>query len=138
MCAAFEFKGTFRKPGHLVNGVHESKIVSHVWAGFARAEILPWWKRQGALLLDIPATRFAERSDLTHQLIWDEINPDLVLRGLLDLRTTNPLIKVVTRASTPAELERFQHPRMPVLQPPLFAIQNFEGYPTEPDLFKDC
>jgi hypothetical protein len=45
-----------------------------------------------------------------------------VIRGLLDHQTGQPLIKIVTRESTAEELQRFQHPRMPVLEPPLFGV----------------
>jgi hypothetical protein len=38
----------------------------------------------------------------------------------MDLRTSVPLIKVVTRASTEEELNFFEHPRMPLLETPLF------------------
>lgn len=120
MCATFQFKGKTYKPGQAVIGSGEQGLVRHVWAGFARSEILAWWKKKGAALIDIPAVRFAERSDVTGKLIWDDMEGGLVIRGLVDARTTLPLIKVVTRASTPEELDRFQHPRMPLLEAPLF------------------
>ena len=94
--------------------------VRHAWAGFARSEILAWWQRRGGVLIDLPAERFAERSEVTGKLIWDDLKEGLVIRGLVDTQTQQPLIKVVTRASTPAELDRFQHPRMPLLEGPLF------------------
>lgn len=121
MCAAFEFKGRTSRPGREVMGAGPNGPLRHVWAGFARHEILSWWQTKGALLIDVPATRFAERSEITGKLIWDDVTPGLVIRGLLDLQARNPLIKVVTRASRPEEFERFQHPRMPVLESPLFA-----------------
>jgi len=83
-------------------GSGERGIVRHAWAGFARSEILSWWQKRGAVLIDIPADRFAERSEVTGKLIWDEVADGLVIRGLVDIQTTQPLIKVVTRASTPA------------------------------------
>ena len=73
-------------------------------------------------MLDIPAERFAERSDMTGRLVWESIPGNLVLRGLLDIRGGNPLLEVVTRAASAEELERFQHPRMPLLEEPLFGI----------------
>ncbi len=139
MCAAFEFKGRISKPGRDVIGAGAHGPLRHAWAGFARHEILSWWERKGALLIDVPATRFAERSEITGKLIWDDVTPGLVLRGLLDLQTRNPLIKIVTRASSLEELERFQHPRMPVLESPLFAPvpESLLAAADEWDLFAD-
>jgi len=74
------------------------------------------------VMLDIPAERFAERSDMTGRLVWESLPGNLVIRGLLDIRGGNPLLKIVTRAAYAEELERFQHPRMPLLEEPLFGI----------------
>lgn len=136
MCATFQFRGKTYKPGTEVTGSGREGVVRRAWAGFARSEILAWWQRRGAELIDIPAARFAERSEITGKLIWDEVAAGLVIRGLVDIQTNQPLIKVVTRASTPQEFERFQHPRMPLLEEPLFAPVP-EGLiaPGEPDLF---
>jgi len=120
MCASFEFMKRVYRPGKKMTAVAKTGLVQHVWAGFAREEILDWWQRKGGVLLDIYADRFAERSDVTEKLIWDDVPGGLVIRGLLDTQADTPLIKVVTRASTHEELERFQHPRMPVLEEPLY------------------
>ena len=120
MCAAFQFKIQGFKPGREVVGRSETGIVRHPWAGFARVEILAWWQRKGGQLLDIYADRFAERSDITGQLIWDDVPRDFVIRGLLDHQSGRPLVKIVTRQSTREERVRFQHPRMPVMETPLF------------------
>jgi len=90
-----------------------------VWAGFARSEILNWWIQRGGILLDIPAEEFAERSDRTGELGWDAVPAGLVIRAILDRQTEHELIKIITRESAPAELERFDHNRMPVLEKPL-------------------
>lgn len=135
MCATFQFRGKTYKPGKAVTGSGASGVVRQAWAGFARSEILPWWQKRGAVLIDIPADRFAERSEVTGNLIWDAVAEGAVIRGLLDIQTPQPLIKVVTRASTPEELERFQHPRMPLLEPPLFAPLPPEDDEDQPDLF---
>ena len=95
--------------------------IHRVWAGFARSEILNWWIQRGGILLDIPAEEFAERSDRTGELGWDAVPSGLVLRAILDRQTEHELIKIVTRESAPAELERFEHNRMPVLEKPLYA-----------------
>jgi hypothetical protein len=94
-----------------------------IWAGFARRESLGWWKKNGAELVDIPAHRFAERSDRDRQLRWDELPPGHVVRGLLDPHGGHPLLKVVTRASTPEELARYEHDRMPLLELPLISAE---------------
>ena len=120
MCAAFEFKGRAAKPGKPVVAAGPKGPIRHVWAGFARQEILSWWERKGAILIDVPATRFAERSGITGKLIWDVVPSGLVIRGLIDHQTPTPLIKIVTRQSSEVEFENFQHPRMPVLEKALF------------------
>ena len=120
MCATFEICGKTYKPGRVITGSGKGGVVRHVWAGFARNEILAWWQKKGAVIIDIPATRFAERSEVTRKLIWDDVEPGRVIRGIVDVQTTQPRIKVVTRASNAEELERFQHPRMPLLEVPLF------------------
>lgn len=135
MCATFQFKKQVFKPGKNVVAVAESGIVQHVWAGFARAEISDWWQRKGGVLLDIYAERFAERSEETGKLIWDEVPSGLVIRGLLDRQSGEPLIKIVTRASTPEENQKFQHPRMPVLEAPLYPYAEMPDTPDTPELF---
>jgi len=50
----------------------------------ARKKILDWWQRKGCTLLDIYADRFAERSNVTGKLIWDQVPQRLVIRGVLD------------------------------------------------------
>jgi len=135
MCAVFEFKKQIFKPGREIVAVAPSGVVNHVWAGFARAEILDWWQRKGGVLLDIYADRFAERSDKTSRLIWDAVPQPFVIRGLLDLQTGQPLIKIVTRESNPEDLERFQHPRMPLLEPPLYGTVAIDFGDPEPELF---
>ena len=134
MCAAYEFKGSGFRPGREIPAVGAQGICRATWAGFARNEILDWWRKKGGDLLDIPATRFAERSDTTGNLIWDNVPEGFVIRGVLDHQTRHPLIKVVTRASTPAEMEKFQHPRMPLLESPLFPGIEIPANP-QADLF---
>ena len=135
MCATFEFKRQVFKPGKEVIAVADSGIVRHIWAGFARAEILDWWQRKGGVLLDIYADRFAERSDNTGKLIWDAVPGHFVIRGILDHQTGAPLIKIVTRLSTPEEIQKFQHPRMPVLEEALYPRVEIPERPNAPELF---
>ncbi len=135
MCATFQFRGKTYKPGQEVTGSGERGIVRHAWAGFARSEILSWWQKRGAVLIGLPAERFAERSEVTGKLIWDDVEDGFVIRGLVDIQATQPIIKVVTRASSPEELDRFQHPRMPLLEAPRFAPLPPRVEEDEPDLF---
>jgi len=135
MCAVFEFKRKSFKSGREAAAVSPSGVVRHVWAGFARAEILDWWQRKGGVLLDIYADRFAERSDKTGQLVWDSVPNRFVIRGVLDFQTGQPLIKIVTREASREELEKFQHPRMPVLEQPLYAVASIDFGDPEPELF---
>ena len=131
MCAALELNQTRIRPGQLVAVWGRGGALRMVWAGFARKESLGWWKRQGGELVDVPAHRFAERSDRDRQLRWDDIPPGCVVRGLLDPHDGQPLLKIVTRASTPDELARYEHPRMPLLEAPLISAEIIPLPPTE-------
>jgi hypothetical protein len=71
-------------------------------------------------LLDIPAERFAERSEQTRRFVWDDVPEGLVLRGVMERGEGSPLVRIVTRAATGAEVMRFQHPRMPLLERPFY------------------
>lgn len=122
MCSVFQFKKQTFRPGREVKAQSRCGIVRYVWAGFARNESLDWWLQKGGVLLDLPIDRFAERSDQTGQLVWDDVPDHLVLRGLLDVQSGKPLLKVVTRAASLEELGRFQNPRIPLLAEPLFEL----------------
>ncbi len=119
MCATFEFRGRIFKPGREVIARSREGVVRPVWAGFARHEILDWWKQRGGVLLDLPSDRFAERSADTRKLVWDGVPPGLVLRGVMELREPLSIVRIVTRAATPPEALRFGHHRMPLLEDPL-------------------
>lgn len=132
MCATFEFRGRIFKPGREVIARSREGIVRPVWAGFARHEILHWWERKGGVLLDLPAARFAERSDESRKLVWDDVPVGLVLRGVMERRNSTPIVRIVTREATPPEALRFGHHRMPILEDPLHGrpeIGEAEGLP---------
>jgi hypothetical protein len=122
VCAVFKVEEKIFRPGREVTAIAAEGPVERIWAGFARSEILQWWLDRGGELLDIPATEFAERSDRTGELVWDRVPEGMVLRALLDRQSSHELIKIVTRAATPGELERFQHDRMPLLEKPIHAM----------------
>ena len=133
MCSVFKNKNLVLKPGRLLKAASERGPVSAVWAGFARSEILDWWKHQGAEEVELTATSFAERSEITRQLVWDDVPEGQVISALLDHRENPALLKVVTRPTNEDELARFDHPRLPLLQK-----RKFEPVPPaeeEPDLF---
>src|SRR5687768_8295791 len=121
MCARFELNDTRYQPGKPIAFWRDSFPEQLAWAGFARRETLPWWKAKGGVLVDIPAHRFAERSKKDGRLIWDDIPTGRVIRGLIDPSGREPLIKVVTRPPTESELIQFEHPRMPVIELPLWS-----------------
>ena len=131
MCAVFQFKKRTFKPGCDVIGRSERAIERHVWAGFARNESLEWWLRNGGRLMELPVDRFAERSDLSRKLVWDDVTEGLFLRGVIHEQVSEdsshplekpvrPLVKIITRAATNEEMQRFQHSRMPLIGAPLF------------------
>ena len=133
MCSVFKNKTLVLKPGRVINGSSQRGHVAGVWAGFARSEILDWWHRQGAEEVELTATSFAERSDRTRQLVWEDIPEGQVISAILDHRQNPALLKIVTRPSHPNELAKFEHPRLPLLQKRKFpAIPPGEE---EPDLF---
>ena len=129
MCAALELNSRIIRPGKRVGLWRNAQAEQLVWAGFARREVLDWWKRQGGELVDVPAHRFAERSDRDRQLRWDDVPAGFVVRGLVAVPDETPLLKVVTRASTEDEMRRFQHPRMPLLEAPLFSAEAIDVAP---------
>jgi hypothetical protein len=88
------------------------------WVGFAKVEAVAWWQKQGAVLVDVPAERFAERSMQTGQLVWSELPPGQVIRGLIDPHEGHPVLKIVTRLPSKSEFTRFDSPTVPVIEPP--------------------
>jgi hypothetical protein len=129
MCAVLGIKTRILRPGRLVPFWRATGQAELIWAGFARKESLGWWKKRNAELVDIPADRFAERSDKDRQLRWDDMPEGCVVRGLIEPNEGRPMLKVVTRASSEEEILRFQHGRMPLTEPPLFNAQVIEPTP---------
>lgn len=133
MCASFEIKGKRFKPRDKVRVRGKKGISEYVWAGFARKERIDWWKKKGGELVDLPAEKFAERSDVTRKLIWDEVPDGLVIRALVDNDSNEPILKIVTRAANKDEAKQFQHDRMPSLESP-FYDDSFEILDIPPDV----
>ena len=124
MCAAFELNSRVVRPGKMLRVWRgRAERGKFVWAGFARNEIAGWWRKQGWEPVDVPAEKFAERSDRTRQFAWEDVPPGMVVRGLIEARAERPVLKIVTRASSAEELARFEHPRMPLIEPPLFSAE---------------
>jgi hypothetical protein len=123
MPAAIEVNNHVIRPGRLVGVWRKCGEAHETWGGFARSEILNWWMRKGGELVDIPADRFAERSDLDRQIRWQQIPPGQVMKGIIDPNDGKPVLRMLTRAATQEEHIRFQHPRMPVVEAPLFSAK---------------
>lgn len=139
MCATIEVHGKTLRPGKVVAAWRNAGSGFFPWAGFARRERLSWWKQRGGELVDVPAHRFAERSDRDRLLRWDDLPAGTVVRGLLDPNDGKPLLKIVTRASTAEEFARFEHDRMPLIEPPLHSAELIaapaDDEPAQPELF---
>jgi hypothetical protein len=119
MCARLELNETQVQPGNSVGvWLEDARAVWLAWSGVARRESLHRWLSMGGQLVDIPADRFASRSTRTGKLIWEDVPLGFVARGLIDSNGGKPLLKIVTRAATAEELQKFEHPRMPVIEPP--------------------
>jgi hypothetical protein len=133
MCSVFKNKNLVLKPGRVLKGANSHGEVSGIWAGFARSEILDWWRRQGAEEVELTATSFAERSGGTGKLVWEDVPEGYVISAILDQRESPALLKVVTRPANAEELSRFEHPRLPLLRKRRFAAVS--PGEEEPDLF---
>jgi hypothetical protein len=121
MCATFESSGNLLRPGRLVPLWRGNRFERVLWGGFARSERLEWWRNRGCLPVDVPATRFAERSHRDGKLHWGEVPEGHVIRGLWDSSGPVPQVLIVTRPATLAEREAFGHDRMPLLETPIFS-----------------
>jgi hypothetical protein len=130
MCARLELNDTVLQPGQaLAVWLEERRSAWLIWAGFARSESLGRWLSMGAQLVDIPAQRFAERSNRTRRLAWNDIPLGLVVRGIVDSNSGKPLLKIVTRAASPEEFARFEHPRMPLVEAPRVSAEQILAPP---------
>lgn len=122
MCACLWINGAIIMPCQRVQVRREGgRRLGCVWAGFAQREALGWWERNGGLLIDVPAERFALRSRDDSRLVWNEVPGGHVIRGVIDSREGSPLLKVVIRPASGDEQSIFEHPRMPVFALPLFS-----------------
>lgn len=87
---------------------------------------------KGCVPVDVPAERFAERSRREGRLVWGEMPPGMVIRGLWDASGTVPQVLIVTRQATSGEEESFGHERMPLLLAPIYSAE-LVPLPPEPD-----
>jgi hypothetical protein len=71
--------------------------------------------------VDVPASRFAERSHRDGRLHWGDLPEGQVIRGLWDSSGAIPQVLIVTRPATASELEAFGHDRMPLVELPLYS-----------------
>jgi len=132
MCASFEVHGKQLRPGRPISVWADGKSLTAVWSGFARGEILSWWMAKGCIPVDVPAERFAERSRKEGRLVWGDMPPGMVIRGLRDPSSATAQVLIVTRQASSTEQEKFGHERMPLLEAPLFSAELIQEAPTEP------
>jgi hypothetical protein len=87
----------------------------------------------------VPAEKFAERSDRTGQFTWESVPSGHVIRGLVEMDVASPVLKIVTRHATADELARYEHDRVPLIEPPLFSAQSLgaeeDDTPAQGELF---
>lgn len=100
-------------------------------SGICAARIAALVEKKGGGLVDVPAHRFAERSDRDRRLRWDDVPVGLVVRGVIVPNDGKPLLKIVTRESSPEEFAQFEHPRMPLIEAPLFSAEILPDTPED-------
>jgi len=132
MCASFEANGKQWRPGRVIGVWNQGRPERLVWSGFARGEILSWWMDKGCVPIDVPAVKFAERSRREGRLVWGDMPPGMVIRGLWDPSGSMPQVLIVTRQATSGEEEIFGHERMPLLMAPLYSCE-LVPLPPEPE-----
>ena len=121
MCASLRVNGAIIMPCQRVPvWKGPGRRARLIWAGFAQREALGWWEKNGGFLIDIPAECFALRSREDERLVWNDVPAGQIIRGVIDPREGEPLLKLVIRPAIEEELARFEHPRMPLFAPPLF------------------
>src|SRR5262249_8591416 len=92
MCACLRVNGAIILPCQRVPVRRETGRRGWVvWAGFAQREALGWWERNGGILVDVWAERFALRSRGDSRLDWREVPHGQVVRAVIDLREDDPL-----------------------------------------------
>lgn len=124
MCARLEMNEVVLRPGDFVSVWESAQQATRLrWTGFARSEILDWWQRHGGELVDVPARRFAERSDVSDDLVWNDLPSGKVVRGLVDHEGEECVLRIVTRPATAPEMLHFQHLRAPLIEPPLYSAE---------------
>ena len=77
----------------------------------------------------------AERSRRSAQLVWADMPPGHVIRGLVVSTKSDPsksILRVVTREVTEEEHELFGHDRICVTAPPLFSAEPIPIAPPPP------
>ena len=139
--AALESMSTMHRPGRLIAAWVGAGFDRAIWGGFARSERLSWWLKQGFQPVDIPASRFAERSSRDGRLHWGDVPEGCVIRGLWDRASGSPQILVLTRSASHMERKFYGHHRMPALERPIYSCALIaqdagpDGRPAQMELF---
>ena len=136
MCARFEINHTAVRRGMRVPVLRGRGAETVRWTGFARAERLDWWKRRGATLVEIPAERFAECSIVSEDLVWQDLQPDEAILGIIVEVGGNRTLRVVTRSATAEELLHFQSFRMPVVRHEEYTDVPLPEMMVQPEMFR--
>jgi hypothetical protein len=110
--------GTLRKPSVPIPlQLADGTIVEGTWAGSATAEKLDWWLRPAAgsrLAQSEEVTAIAAKADDNGEIVWGDAPPGARLLFVLEPAPPGKdyrLAKLVTTASTPAQLAWFRHER---------------------------
>lgn len=118
MCSKLQFKESVFRPGDRIQVNSAMKLDgAGQWTGFIRSDAEEktkrFWVQKGfTAKLDVPATRFAEKSRKTDGDVFDDVGDGNVVFAVGNRKTGE--VKVLTRNASPAEAERFGHDRMPV------------------------
>lgn len=149
MCNRFVQKGREVRPGQKATvllrgpgGEFELPYDEAVFGGPARSESRSYWiRREGAVEVLVPdIERFGEKDKRSGRQNWAEVPAGSRLEGLLLPPPPGKeyrLLKVVTQAATPEQIERLGNGRVPVfpglatgemmLPPPAEAAQRAAG-----------
>lgn len=118
MCSKIIFKENSFKPGDKVPVASSLKRNgAGIWSGFIRSDADPktkgFWRVSGfTSALDVPATGFLERSRKTKVEVCAMVEDGQVIFAVGNRKRGE--VKVLTRAATPEEKEKFGHDRVPL------------------------
>ena len=119
MCSRLQYKESTFKPGDRISVNSALKLNgSGKWTGFVRSDAEEktkrFWVNQGfKSKLDVPATRFAERSRKAGEDVFDDVGEGKVVYAVGNRKTQE--VRILTRAATAEEKGKYGHERVPVI-----------------------